>query len=151
VTDQYADGLLAAEERVARFRKLFSRIAGIVLALVGIVALVIGAVLLASQRWPLVRATVQSCQTHVTDTGSSRSSTTDCAMVWQDDAGIHTATVGFGGQGPRTPTVGIRVHGSTAVEATPLWLPWGVLGVGVGLAGAGGVVFARSLRRRPGS
>jgi hypothetical protein len=149
VTDQYADPMAAAQARVSRLRKRFSRFAGIVLALVGVVALVIGGVLLASQRWPLVQATVQSCQTRITHTtGSHRSSTTDCAMVWQDSSGVHTATVGFNGHGPNGPTVALRVHGATAVEATPIWAGWVTLGVGFVLASAGVIVVTRSLRRR---
>lgn len=148
MTDQYADPMAAVQARVSRLRKLFSRIAGIVLTLVGIVALIIGGVLLTSQRWPLVQATVQSCQTRVTHTGSTRSSTTDCAMVWQDSAGVHTATVSFSGHGPKAPTVPLRVHGTTAVEATPVWVGWVTLGFGFALASAGVLVVVRSVRRR---
>jgi hypothetical protein len=130
-------------------RRLLRRLAGAVLALAGIVFLIVGAALLASQRWTPVTATVQSCTTRATHatSGSTRYDQV-CTVSWQDPAGPRTATVDFG-QARTAPGTDarIRVHGGSAVLATPAWAGYAVLGAGLLLAGAGAVVSIRAWRR----
>jgi hypothetical protein len=151
VNDQSAGPGPVALARVSRYRRVFVRFAGVLVGLIGLLALVIGGVLLASQRWPLVQATPQSCQSHTSTSGTGsqrhRSTTTDCVLTWDDSTGTHTAMVGFNGGAPKTPTVAIRVHGGTAVEATPGWLGWTTLAVGFALAGIGVLTLLPSRRR----
>ncbi|HEY2796041.1 MAG TPA: hypothetical protein VGJ28_26995, partial [Micromonosporaceae bacterium] len=81
---------------------LFRRIGGILLAVVGLIFLIIGIVLISSQRWTLVTGTVQSCTPRIVHTTSTRSTghtEYDCQINWQDGGTAHTATVDLGPEG----------------------------------------------------
>ncbi len=142
-------------DRVAQLRRLFSRFAAVVITLVGVVALIIGSVLLASQRWPAADATVQSCTSHLSrSSGTSTHRTAqvqwDCQVTWVDSAGSHTDTLDYGGKHAVPGEVDrIRVHGNVIVLENPVWVPYVVLGVGLVLLVVGVFLFVRTVRRPP--
>ncbi len=146
----------AQSQRIAgalRMRRLFGRFGAVILTLVALIALIIGGLLLASQRWPAAQATVQSCTSQLVGSGngtgtSHRHQEYHCVVNWQDSSGVRTATVNFGAKQPRIGEVDtIRVHGNTTVLATPAWAGWVTLAVGVLLGVLGVLWFLRSLRR----
>jgi hypothetical protein len=129
------------------FRLLGPTMAGIV----GLIFVVVGTTLAASQGWERVTATATSCLTRIERTGNppSHRNQTTCEMTWRNAAGEeHASSVAFGGRTVANgQTVDLRVSGDTAVEAVPGWWAWGSLALGVALAGGGGVWLWRTFRR----
>jgi hypothetical protein len=120
---------------------LFRRLAGIVVALVGVIFLVIGILEISSQSWTLTTATVQSCTPRIvtSNSGSGRIHTDYyCQVSWQDGGASHTATIDLG---TKTKNVGqsqqLRVHGDSAAVPTPGWLGWVFGGLGILLLASG--------------
>lgn len=128
------------------------RLAGpIVAGIAGVIFLVVGATLVASQTWERVTGTASACQTRIERTGNppSHRTHTTCELTWRTAAGEnHQGTVDFGGNTVSNgQTVQLRVHGDIAAEAVPAWLAWGSLALGLGLAGGGGFWLWRAIGR----
>ncbi|BCB90528.1 DUF3592 domain-containing protein [Phytohabitans suffuscus] len=136
--------------RVMRRVRLFHTAAGVLLALIGLVALVIGAVFTASQTWPSATGTVGECTTVSTRTGSSGTPTyrQRCEVSWMDGARRRTTYLDLdtARAAPGAP-VALRYRGDTAVEETPPWLGLTTGGVGLALVAAGVFVALRARRR----
>jgi hypothetical protein len=129
--------------------KLFRRVGGLIIGVVGIIFLVSGLSLILSQNWTRTTGTVQSCTARLIHTGTSSHSQQDCTVTWRDGNVSHTSTVTVGVK-PRYPgqSVPLRVHGDTAAEPTPRWEGWVVGGAGLVLFGTG-VVLVWPRRNRP--
>lgn len=135
---------------VARRIRLFRRAAGILVALVGVVAAVVGAVLTASQTWPAATATVQDCTVVSTRTGTSGTPSyrRRCEVSWMDGDRPRTATLDLDSdQAAPGAAVRVRYHGGTTVAESPPWIGFLTGGVGLLLVAAGAVVLIRAGRR----
>jgi xanthosine utilization system XapX-like protein len=78
--------------------RLFRLAGPIVAGIVGLVFIVVGAALVASQSWESVTATANSCQTRIDRSGNppSHRNHTTCVMIWRTAAGdYHSGTVDF--------------------------------------------------------
>jgi len=134
--------------RVGRQVRLFHTFAGVLLALVGLIATVIGGVLTASRTWPSATGTVGTCEVVSTGSGSTRSTTHRCEVSWMDGDRARTMSVDVG-RGDAVPgtQVTIRYKGGTAVVETSPWVGAGTLAVGLVLLATGGFVAVRSFRK----
>lgn len=128
---------------------LRNRIAGTVLALVGLIFLAVGAYLMVSSGWGMATATVTSCQARLTGNGTGRHSASVCQVTWDDAGATHDGSVTFSGGGAHYPgeSLPVRVHGDQVALPAPLWARLGTLGVGAA-ALAGGLVLALRRPRR---
>lgn len=128
--------------------QLRNRIAGTVLALVGLIFLVVGGYLTVSSGWGTATATATSCGGSYVGAGSGRHRQTICQVTWGDGGTTHDGSVTFSGGGPHYPgeTFEVRVNGDQVALPSPLWARIGTLAVGA-VALVGGLVLAL---RRPG-
>jgi hypothetical protein len=148
MTDQF---MMPGSARVSAAATFLRWARGILLVLVGLVALIVGGLLLASQNWPAATGTVGSCTTRTTTTTShSRTPHQSCVVRWTTGTQQHQATVDFGAARKSAgESVALRVHGDRAVSASPAWLGYFVLAVGLILL-VGGVLLTLRARRRAG-
>ncbi|MDQ7904120.1 hypothetical protein RB614_06230 [Phytohabitans sp. ZYX-F-186] len=136
--------------RAVRRVRLFRLAAGVLVALVGLVALVVGGVFTASQTWPSATGTVGACTTVSTSTGTgTRTYRHRCEVSWMDGARRRTAHVDLDGdQAFPGSAVALRYRGDTAVVETSPWVGPVTGGVGLVLVAAGAFVLVRARRHR---
>jgi hypothetical protein len=129
----------------ARFLRL---IGGVAAATVGLIFLIVGINLLASQQWATATGTVQSCTTSYTGSGSSRHLHRICNIAWQEGGTAHSHSVDFGqkavGNGQ---TYQIKVNGNSAVLPSPAWVAILTFLIGAALIGLCIFLVVRSRRR----
>jgi hypothetical protein len=127
---------------------LRNRIAGAVMAVIGLIFLIVGAYLMVSSTWGTATATATSCQGQILHTGSSRRSQIVCQATWTDAGVQHSGSVTF--PGTHGPGVGgtftANVHGDQMSLPTPLWARLVTIAVGAVLLAVG---LLLSFRRRP--
>ena len=129
------------------FGRFFRLIAGVALATVGLVSLVVGINLLGSQNWATATGTVQSCKLSVTGTGTSRQIHQTCTITWQEGGKAHSHQVDFGKKPVHNgETKQIKVSGDNAVLPSPLWVAVLTFVVGIALIGACVYLVIRSRR-----
>lgn len=142
------ENMMPATARAYSLARLFKRAAGVIAAIVGLIALIVGITFTASQTWPAATGTVESCTTSVSRTASG--STTHkkmCVVKWMDGEQPHTATVDLGNVARFAgESVDLRVHGDTAVVLTPGWVGYVAVVVGLLLLAGGGYFALRKSR-----
>ena len=128
---------------------LRNRIAGTVLALVGLIFLAVGAYLMVSAGWGTATATASSCQARMTGTGSARHPQSVCQVTWVDAGVTHDGSVTFSGARAHYPgeSFAVHVHGDQVALPSPLWARLGTLGVGAAALAGGPVLALRRPRR----
>jgi hypothetical protein len=129
--------------------QLRNRIAGTVLALVGLIFLVVGGYLVVSAGWGTATATATSCGGSYVGTGTGRHRQTICQVTWDDGGRTHDGSVIFSGRSAHYPGESFEVHvdGDQVALPSPLWARIGTLAVGA-VALAGGLVLALRRPRR---
>jgi hypothetical protein len=119
------------------------------IALVGLVFVLYGVANLSSQTWASATGTVGHCTATLSGGGNSsgRAGDQNCDVTWTADGISHTATIDFGAVAPQSgKTVDLRVNGSDARPADPLW--FGIASTVGGLFLAGAAIFGIIRGRR---
>jgi hypothetical protein len=137
--------------RLVSIMVIFRRVAGVLAATVGVVFLIVGIVLLASQRWTPETGAVQSCRTEVSHSGTTSHSTVHqiCMVQWEQDGQVHEDSLDLGAK-PIAPgsTVKIRVNGGIATAESPAWVGYLMVGIAVVLFAGGGIAIFKRPRPR---
>jgi hypothetical protein len=129
--------------------QLRNRVAGTVLALVGLIFLVVGGYLTVSSGWGTASATATACEARSTGTGSGRHRASVCQVTWAYAGATHDGSVTFSGGSAHYPgeSFPVNVNGDQVALPSPLWARIGTLAVGA-VALAGGLVLALRRPRR---
>jgi hypothetical protein len=130
--------------------RLLRRAGGILIALIGVIALIVGIVLMVSQGWNSATGAIQSCQVRLvnprgvgTSTGTGATYQQTCVVTWTNGGIQRTGSLSTAGRPFSSgQAVALRVHGNQVVEATSRWEGYVATAVGLVLL-VGGVVFAR--------
>ncbi len=130
---------------VARFLRLIGSVAA---ATVGLIFLLVGFNLLATQGWTSATGTVQSCTSSYTGSGSSRQLQKSCDVTWTEGGVAHKLNVNFGTKSAANgQTVQLKVNGDNALLPAPLWVALLTFLVGLALVVLCIYLFLRSRRR----
>ncbi|MFC0534014.1 DUF3592 domain-containing protein [Phytohabitans kaempferiae] len=128
--------------------RLFRLAAAILVALVGVVALVIGGVLTASRSWPSATGTVESCTAAAAPGPGRTTSRQRCTVSWLDGDRRRATDIELGrAQAVPGAAVTLRYRGDTAVVETPGWAGPVTAGVGLTLLATGAYLLVRARRQ----
>jgi hypothetical protein len=135
--------------------RLLHRAGGILIALIGVIALIVGIVLMVSQSWASATGAIRSCQVQLvnprgvgTSHGTGATYHQTCVVTWTSGGTQRTGSLSTAGHPFSSgQAVALRVHGNQVVEATPRWEGYVTAAVGLVLL-VGGAVFARRAWRR---
>jgi len=126
-----------------------TRLAPIVLGIVGLIFLVSGVFSLLNQGRTPVTGTVGTCTTRVSHSANNSHTTAyTCDVTWQAAGQTRTTSINLGA-GPfhAGQSVALRVHGGTVAVATPWWVGAGETALGGVLVLVAAILVVR--RRRP--
>ncbi|GAA5185369.1 hypothetical protein GCM10023322_29180 [Rugosimonospora acidiphila] len=148
MTNQFP-GASTAHRSAATWRGL-RRASGILMAIVGLIAVASGIHLAISHSWQKTTGQVDSCQlvtTHPSN-NTTKHVADRCAVTWTQDGGSHSDTITFSKAG-YTPgqAVTLRVSGDNAAEDSAAWISWFTIAVGIVLLAGGVVMFATARRQ----
>jgi len=134
-----------------RWLSIVRRLAGGIIAAVGLIFLIIGILFMIGRSWPTATGTVGQCVMSTTYSGANHSRTQhdECTVTWTYQGRQHTTSIDFGARHAAGQPVTLRVHGNQAIEDTPGWVSAIMLGVGIVLllAGLGLALLPRRGRR----
>jgi hypothetical protein len=110
---------------------------------IGLIFLIVGGVLLASQGWDRADGVVGACTTRVDRTETTSRTIQTCDVAWDDASGPHTAPIDLSGNVVPGQAVALRVNGSVVTQATPVWVGVGTLAIGLALLATSVVGYRR--------